>query len=94
VKEDNEKLFREFCEDHLRMNGQEESEQVNHTTYDLFVQVYESVKEYIVEKQIARTTNDIDRFRVADEKLWRNGFAIMAFAIAEHLGWMKDHKPI
>lgn len=90
-----ETFLRECCEDHLRINvGKDKDELMNMDTYDLFVQVYESVSEFIEEKKQARKDDNFDRFRAADERLWMNGFAIIAFAVAEKLGWMKDQKPV
>lgn len=90
-----EAVLRDFCVDHLVMNAKIDRDSLlNQTAYDLFLQVYDTVEVHLDEKIQAREANDFDRFRAADEKLWKNGFAVMAFALAEKLGWMRELKPV
>ncbi|WCF11475.1 hypothetical protein NDS46_31450 (plasmid) [Paenibacillus thiaminolyticus] len=93
-----EETLRKLCQNHLLMNVEERKGSIEDltakSTYALFVETYESVKELVEERSLAKNDNDFARFQAADERLWQDGFAVLAFAIAEKIGWMKDSKPV
>ncbi|MGV2887607.1 hypothetical protein [Paenibacillus taichungensis] len=90
-----EKVFRQLCIDHLRMKaGKSDDDLAVTSTYDLFIAVYQSLEPLIEEKRAAREADCLPRFCKADEELWGNGFAVMMFALAEKVGWLKDMKPV
>jgi hypothetical protein len=95
MDEHQEKVFRQFCIDHLRMKaGKSDDDLASKSTYDLFIEVYQSLEPLIEEKRAAREADDFPRFRKADGELWENGFAVMMFALAEKVGWLLNMKPV
>jgi len=94
MDENLENYCRHLCIDHLRMNaGKSAADLAAKSTYDLFIEVYQSLEHLFEDKRSARQANDYPRFYKADEELRENGFAVMMFALAEKVGWLKDMKP-
>jgi hypothetical protein len=87
-------LIKECAIDHLTILGKlskEKREELElKEPYDLFVEMYQSIDIIIQEHNRSRVTKDFDAFKCADEELWKHGHAMMGFAIAEALGWLKN----
>lgn len=90
-----ETFLQEMAIDHLTIHSDETEQSLkSKTPKELFFMVYRSVQDVIEERERARNLQDFDAFQLADEKLWRYGHALITFAIAESLGWMKNFKPV
>ena len=59
-------------------------------SYDLFLRVYNTMKDILDQRKSGQVSQDFDCFREADLRLWEHGHALMTFAIAEKLGWMEN----
>ncbi|MFF2531375.1 hypothetical protein ACFVS2_20945 [Brevibacillus sp. NPDC058079] len=90
-----ERMLKEAAKDHLLSHTNEtELTLINKAPYELFHMVYVSIQDVIEERERARSTNDFEAFQVAGERFWQYGQALLTFAIAKSLGWMKDYKPV